>query len=213
MKQKLFFLLSVFFVQIQYTIPFIQQIYNDTDFIFEIVDHSSDSTCGLFAGDINMYRIHPQEGFYDPVILHHGDYLLLKPVAYFDKRQHEFVWFIDRNGDASPEGVEMAYKSWKMFEGKRSRLSQDEWFEEWVGGELLVSIKAEVYGYMLHILHAASANNSHIDHAWPMYSQGVYSALGIVIEIQQDKRKGVMPFINVVNDRGVLCENGKVVSL
>lgn len=213
MKQGLFLVLSVFFVHISYSIPFIQEIYNDTEFIFEIIDHSSDSPCALFVGDINIYRIHPQETFYNPVILHHGDHLLLKPVAYFDKRQQEFIWFVDRDGDISEDGIEEAYQAWKYHEGKRRRMTREEWMDKWVGGQLMVSIKKEMYGYMLHILHAAFANNSHIDHAWPMYSQGVYSALGIVIQIKQDDRKGVMPLIDVVNDRGVLCENGEVVSI
>jgi hypothetical protein len=65
---------------------------------------------------------------------------------------------------------------------------------------------------MLHILHAATANHSHIDHAWPMYSQGVYSALSLEVELTQDKH-GVKPKINVINSRGAICENGEVIEL
>ena len=216
MKQKLFLLACLLFVQSNHAISFIKNIYNDTQFIFEIVDHSSESPCGLFAGDISLYRVHPQETLRDLIVMQKGDSLVLRPVAYFDNRQQEFIWMIDDDGERLEEGVSDAYEAWKRNErvdgkrvGRKAR-TEDGWMKRWVGGDLLVTISKELRGYMLHVLHAASANHSHIDHAWPIYSQGVYSALGLVINIAQDSRKGIIPTINVVNSRGAICENGEL---
>ena len=206
MKQKLFLLASLLFVQNNMAVSFIKEIYNDTQFVFEIVDHSSESLCSLFTGDIQLYRVHPQETLRNLIIMQKGDTLILRPVAYFDKRQQEFIWLIDKNGNSQEEGIKNAYQAWKYDESiNRRKISkkartQENWIKKWVGGDLLVTIKKELYGYMLHVMHAASANNSHIDHAWPIYSQGVYSALGLTINLTQDSRKGIVPTIEEIQN-------------
>lgn len=211
MKQAALFVTIIFLLSFRvFSIPFIDHIYNGTDFVYDVIDHSSDSPCGLFKDHIQLYRVYPGETFRKPVVLHQGDSLTLRPVAYFDERLNDYIWFVDRNGNLVEEGVEEAYNAWKFGSKRRRRVSQEKWMNQWVGGDLIVTIKKELYGYMLHILHAATANNSHIDHAWPMYSQGVYSALGLAVDLIQDK-KGIKPQINAINSRGVYCENGEVI--
>ena len=82
-----------------------------------------------------------------------------------------------------------------------------------MGGELIVTVKKEIYGYMLHVMHAATANEQHIDHAWLNYSQGIYSDLGLHINLTQSRRDGIVPEIDSVNSKGVVCHSGEVVEI
>ena len=112
MKLKLFFLFSLLCIsRITSAVPFIEEIHNNTHFVFDIVTHESHSPCGLFEGDINLYRIYPQDTFKESIIMHFGDKLVLRPVGYFDSRQQEFIWFVDRNGVQHDDRVEEAYEA------------------------------------------------------------------------------------------------------
>ena len=212
MKKKLFFLLACLsFMQDSKTIVSIEKIVNLSRFVFDIVEHSSDSPCALFKEDIQLYRIHPQDTFEPSVIMQKGDRLVLRPVAYFDYRQQEFIHMYDRNGILTQEGVAAAYEAWKYHKPSRRKWTQADWMKKWVGGDIVVSMKEEICGYMLHVIHAATANYQHIDHAWPVYSQGAYSSLGVVLSINEDDKKGVRPRLNSTGSRGVMCQNGTLV--
>lgn len=210
MERSLLFL--IFFLCLgsrAFSVPIIEHIYNGTEFVYDVIDHSTDSPCGLFKQEIQLYRVHPGETFRDAMILHKGDSVTLRPVAYFDNRLNDYIWFVDRNGELVEDGVEEAYNAWAFGSRSRKKMSKDRWINQWVGGHLFITIKKELYGYMLHIMHAAIANHSHIDHAWPMYSQGVYTALSLEVDLKQD-RNGVKPEINATNSRGAICENGEI---
>ena len=219
MKQRLLLLVCIFFAQSNYADSAIKKINNNSSFVFEIVSHVSQSSCGLFAGDINLYRIYPGEALEDLIIMQKGDSLALRPVAYFDNRKQQFIWMIDNNGEYLESDILNAYEAWKRnesIEGRRiskKAKTKDEWMKKWVGGNLLIAITRELRGYMLHVFHAASANYSHIDHAWPIYSKGVYSALGLIIDLEQNPKNGIFSTINTVNSDGAICENGKMFEL
>jgi hypothetical protein len=211
MNQKMLFLsLSLFFAHYGFSVASVEKIMNHSRFIFDIVRHASDSPCALFAGNIKFHRIHPEETFDLPVIMQKGDSVTLRPVAYFDDRLQEFIHMYDDNGIFSDEAVSRAYVAWKYQQRSRKKYTKALWMKKWVGGDIVVSMKEELCGYMLHIIHAATANYQHIDHAWPVYSQGAYSALGVELVIDQDET-GIVPRLYSTGSRGVMCQNGEIV--
>jgi hypothetical protein len=207
-----FLIIFSMYVQLIAT-PFIDEIENQTSFVYEIKDHSTVSSCGLFKNEIQLYQIHPDCSYTEPIILDQGDCLTLLPVAYFDERLNDYIWFIDRNGNRIEKQITEAYEAWRFGIPSRQNISQDEWMYDWVGSEIVVTIKESIHGYMLHMLHGITANNTHIDHAWLQHSQGAYSALSIDIKIMQFQN-GIKPEIYVTNSsRGAVCEDNKVIRL
>ena len=193
--------------------PVVTRIFNDSDFLYQLVEHSGAFGCNKALNN-NPFLLNARS-YSDEQILVGLQYpsIRLRPIAYLDSQTSKTYSFVDAHNEFDPKQIDLAFNVWKIAHKTECKKSQ-EWFENWVGGDIVIHHNyLEILGYVMNLSKVVVANKKHANTAWVQWSQGVFARLSLGITIQQNMKKGVIPFIESYVGEGALCKDGTVESV
>jgi len=195
-----------------YAIPMIRSIKNNSDFLYEVAGHNDMSDCSDFNLGKSV-QIQPWSVYEHPFLLgHEKPGLLLRPVAYYDKKSDMYHSFINNAGELDRNNLETAFAAWKK--NNKYRRDLDAWASEWLCGDIsLIHNHVEVFGYLLNTALTRIENNKNYHACMIDYSEGLFSRLFLDITIEQKKSKGIIPYVKSFVGQGGFCQDGQIVVL
>jgi hypothetical protein len=193
--------------------PVITKIFNNSDFIYQIVEHNGAYGCNK-AQPKNAFLLGARS-YSDEQILVGLQYpsIKLRPIAYLDAHVSKMYSFVDNKNEFDEKKIAQAFEVWKIYNHSSVKTAQ-KWFDEWIGGDIVVHHNyLEVLGYVMDLSKVVVANKQHVSTAWIHWSQGVFARLSLGITISQHSKKGIIPFVESYVGEGGLCKDGKVISI
>ena len=190
--------------------PVITKMFNNSDFVYEMVEHNGAFGCNKVLNN-NPFLLNAKS-FSDEQILVGLQYpsIKLRPIAYLDSQTSKLYSFVDGNNQFDDIKISLAFNVWKIAH-KTEYKEAKEWFENWVGGDIVIHHNyLEILGYVMNLSKVVVANKKHANTSWMQWSQGVFARLSLGITIQQNVKKGVIPFIESYVGEGALCKDGIV---
>lgn len=194
--------------------PMIRSIQNNTPFLFLIVEHNDVSDCSPVKHGKRV-EIQPFAKFEHPLLLGADKPgLLLRPAAFYDKKNEQTYYFLDKNDQVDNKKLEEAFEAWKSAGNQKYTKSAEIWLAQWLCGDIsLIHNHIEIFGYMLNI-SIARVDNYHHHHACMVdYSEGLFSRQVIDIVIHQKSKKGIVPHVKSFVGQGGLCQDGKIIPM
>ena len=192
--------------------PMIQRVENNTPILYRVVAHNDMSDCSEFNNG-KIVEIKPFSTYEQPFLLgFEKPGLLLRPVAYYDKKVDIYYPLVNDAGEFDKDIIEIAFKAWQKSSGMKYSKGADRWFEEWLCGDIsLIHNHVEVFGYLLNIALTRVENDKNYHVCMIDYSEGVFSRLFIDITIGQKRKKGIIPHVKSYIGQGGFCQDGKVI--
>ena len=100
---------------------------------------------------------------------------------------------------------------WNFINSINSRRKIKKWFENFVGGDLMVyPHKVEVCGYLLYLSRVQIKNQAKTESCWLNFGKGIFAKLHLELEIMQLKHKPIFAKIKVLHGEGGVCISGNV---
>ena len=194
--------------------PVIRSVANNTQILYEVKKHNDMSDCSEFNHGKNI-EIKPLSTYEMPFLLgSEKPGLVLRPIAYYDKKAKIYYFFINALGDFVPEKIEIAFNAWLKTSGVKYKKSVDRWLAEWLCGDIsLIHNHVEVFGYLMNVALTRVENDKNYHVCMIDYSEGVFSRLFLDITIEQKRNKGIIPHVKSSVGQGGLCQDGTVVVL
>ena len=190
--------------------PVITKMFNNSDFVYQMVEHNGSFGCNkAFAK--NTFLLNARS-YSDEQILIGLQFpsVKLRPIAYLDSQSSKLYSFVDNKNQFDENKIDVAFQVWKIAHKTNYKTAQ-EWFENWVGGDIVVHHNyQEILGYVMNSSKVVVANKHHANTAWVQWSQGVFARFSLGITIQQNLKKGVIPFVESYVGEGALCKDGVV---
>ena len=216
MKLNLIGVISIVFVSMidLQTHPMIRKIENNTPFLYKVIAHNDMSDCSDFNNG-KIVEIKPFSVYERPFLLgFEKPGLLLRPIAYYDKRADIYYSLVDSVDEFDREKIEIAFLAWKKSGGFKYTKDLDRWLSEWLCGDVyLIHNHIEVFGYLSNIALTRIDNDKNYHVCMIDFSEGLYSKLFIDIMIEQRKKKGIIPHVKSFVGQGGFCQDGKVIIL
>ena len=190
--------------------PIVQSTVNKSQIGFLVLFHNDTSSCSLIKSNNTIDAL---STFKNEFLLVRDDpqqpSLILRPKYYFDTATKSKFSLLDNNNDFDTKKINRAYLVWKANGAKRNFKNSQEWFEHWVGKDIvIIPDSREVFGYLNNKSRAHISNSIKEHGQWLSYSKGIFAHLMVEIEIYQHPRKGIYPAIKVVAGEGGICTNG-----
>lgn len=194
-------------------VPLMQKIDNKTGVGYIVLFHSDRSTCSLQNKNqiVDSRTIFKNIFLLDRNTQRYEPNLILRPFYYYDQNTNRKIQLLNQQFQFDREGINVAYNAWKQGRKKRKFINAQDWFEHWVGKDIVViSDVIEALGYLMH-KSRIHIKNSIKEHAqWLNFSKGVFSHLVLEIDMIQHERKGIQPLLRVIPGEGGVCEHGVV---
>jgi len=190
--------------------PVITKMWNNSDFLYEMVEHNGAFGCNKVKK--NSPLLLNAKSFSDEQVLVGLQYptITLRPIAYLDAQTSKLYSFVDGNNNFDEAKIQLAFNVWNISHKTNYKHAKD-WFENWVGGDIVIHHNyIEILGYVMNLSKVVVANKKHANTSWVQWSQGVFARLSLGITIQQNSKKGVMPFIESYVGEGAFCKDGNV---
>ena len=190
--------------------PVVTKIFNNSDFVYQMIEHNGAFGCNKSFNN-NPFLLNARS-YSDEQILVGLQFpsIKLRPIAYLDSQSSKLYSFVDSHNKFDENKINLAFKVWNLAHKTECKASK-EWFENWVGGDIVIHHNyVEILGYVMNLSKVVVANKKHANTAWVQWSQGVFARLSLGITIQQNVKKGVIPFIESYVGEGALCKDGTV---
>lgn len=193
-----------------YAQPVITKMWNNSDFVYEMVGHNGAFGCNKALNN-NPFLLNAKS-FSDEQILVGLQYpsIIFRPIAYLDSQSSKLYSFVDSKNEFDEAKIKLAFNVWKLAHKTEYKDAQN-WFENWVGGDIVIHHNyQEILGYVMNLSKVVVANKKHANTSWVQWSQGVFARLSLGITIQQNPKKGVIPYIESYVGECALCKDGIV---
>ena len=190
--------------------PVITKMFNNSDFVYQVIEHNGAFGCNKALK--NQPFLLNAKSFSDEQILIGLQFpsVKLRPIAYLDAHSSKLYSFVDSKNNFDYNKIHLAFNVWKIAHKTEYKCSK-EWFENWVGGDIVIHHNyVEVLGYVMNLSKVVVANKKHANTSWVQWSQGVFARLSLGVTIQQNLKKGVIPFVESYVGEGALCKDGVV---
>src|SRR3990167_1133127 len=93
--------------------PMVRRIENNTPFLYKVIAHNDMSDCSDFNNG-KIVEIKPFSVYERPFLLgFEKPGLLLRPIAYYDKRADIYYSLVDSVDEFDREKIEIAFLAWK----------------------------------------------------------------------------------------------------
>lgn len=207
----LFLLLNILNMYAQ---PMIRTIKNNTEILYRVKGHNDMSGCSEFNLG-NSVEIKPFQVYDQPFLLgFEKPGLILEPIAFYDKKNDRYYYFINDAGDIDRSKLEVAFHAWQKNNGRKYKKGLDHWFSEWLCGDIsLIHNHVEIFGYILNTALTRIENDRNYHVCMIDYSEGLFSRLFLDIVIEQKSNKGIIPHVKSFVGQGGFCQDGQIVVL
>lgn len=194
-KYKIFsgFLFAIWFTGTIFAQAHIGLLDNQTDFEFQVVGHQVLDECSVFTKNMDTVRAHTK--MTDSILLGAVQpNFVMRPVAYIDPHSKKRYVLVNTDFAYDSKSLEAAFGVWeKVSKQKNKYKTAQEWFEQYVGGDILLTLKqTEVYGYIVNMSQVVLGNNIRSVHDWVEWGVGIFARLIIDITVKEDVKKGIV---------------------
>lgn len=189
--------------------PVITKMFNNSDFVYQMIVNNGSFGCNKALMN-NPFLLNARSYSDEQILIGlKSPSIILRPIAYLDSQSSKLYSFVNAQTDFDEKRIELAFDVWKIAHKTKYKTAQ-EWFENWVGGDIKIQQVEEVWGYVMNLSRVVVANKKHSSKADMQFSQGVWARLSLGIQIHQNLEKGVIPFVETYVGEGARCKDGLV---
>lgn len=212
-KTVLIFLTFFLYSATQCVFPLVTSIHNRSAIAYTIYTSKMQKVSQVPVYSYKQYNI-PLCGASEVVKMIPSEYWSVKQRKFFPLRTIE-------NSSMNNDCLKQAFEAWKKdFPQQASKYKNpDIWFDQWIGGVVYIKQHQEILGYVHSIAQIVAVNITECALAYAHWSRGLFSKLGLQLDIIQPARgnlqihlhshihEGVIPAVSLLAQKGRASEN------